>query len=72
MHIAGNWFSQKYVKFQIGEELRVRHGIADTDYPDMPLGGWAGMIAEIHGDDMYTVRWSKETLAAIHPVFKKR
>jgi hypothetical protein len=21
---------------------------------------------------MYTVRWSRETLAAIHPVFKKR
>ena len=44
----------------------------DADYPDMPLGGWAGTIAEVHGDGMYTVRWSIETLAAIHPVFKKR
>jgi hypothetical protein len=38
----------------------------------MPLGGWAGTIQEIHKDGMYTVRWSRETLAAIHPVFKKR
>ena len=26
----------------------------DADYPDMPLGGWAGTIAEVHGDGMYT------------------
>ena len=44
----------------------------DTDYPDMPLGGWAGTILEVHGDGMYSVRWSKETLASIHPVFNKR
>ena len=44
----------------------------DTDYPDMPLGGWAGTIAEAHDDGKYTVRWSKETLASIHPVFEKR
>ncbi|MFH1923497.1 MAG: hypothetical protein ABIP48_26855 [Planctomycetota bacterium] len=36
------------------------------------LGGWAGTIAEILKDGMYTVRWSKGTLDAIHPVFKKR
>lgn len=64
--------SSPAAEFQIGEKVRVRHGIMDTDYPDMPLGGWAGMVAEIHGDGMYTVRWSTETLAAIHPVFKKR
>jgi hypothetical protein len=38
----------------------------------MPLGGWAGTISEIHKGGMYTVRWSRETLAAIHPVFRKR
>ena len=59
-------------KFQIDDKVRVRHGVMDTDYADMPLGGWAGTIAEVHDDGMYIVWWSKETLASIHPVFKKR
>ena len=58
--------------FKVGDRVRVKHGIRDTDYPDMPLGGWAGTIAEILKDGMYTVRWSKGTLDTIHPVFKKR
>jgi hypothetical protein len=61
-----------FASFNPGEKVRVRHGVRDTDYPDMPLGGWKGVIVEFHGDDMYTVRWSKETLAAINPVFKAR
>ena len=36
------------------------------------MGGWAGTIIEVQDDGMYTVTWSKETLAAIHPVFKTR
>ena len=59
-------------KFQPGEKVRVRQGVKDNDYPDMPLGGWAGTIAEVNDDGIYTVRWSKETMASIHPVFKKR
>jgi hypothetical protein len=59
-------------KFVTGDRVRVKHGIRDTDYPDMPLGGWVGTIHEVHKRRMYTVRWSSETLAAIHPVVKKR
>jgi hypothetical protein len=59
-------------KFKVGDRVRVKHGIRDTDYPDMPLGGWAGTISEVHKGRMYTVRWNRETLAAIHPVFQKR
>lgn len=59
-------------KFKVGDKVRVKHGVTDTDYPDMPLGGWAGTISEIHDHGMYTVRWSRESLAAINPVFKKR
>jgi hypothetical protein len=44
----------------------------DVDYPDMPLGGWAGTVTEVQGDDTFTVRWSKQTMASIHPVFKQR
>jgi len=59
-------------KFKLGDRVRVKRGIRDTEYPDMPLGGWAGTISEVHNSGMYTVRWSRETLAAIHPVLKKR
>lgn len=59
-------------KFAVGDEVRVKLGIKDVDYPDMPIGGWAGAISEVDDDGTYTVRWSRETLNAIHPVFKNR
>lgn len=59
-------------RFKVGDKVRVKHDITDVEYPDMPMGGWAGTITEIHKDGMYTVRWSQDTLDAIHPVFKKR
>ena len=59
-------------KFKVGDKVRVKHGVKDVDYPDMPLGGWAGTVFEVDKYDTFTIRWSKETLAAIHPVFKKR
>ena len=59
-------------KFKIGAKVRVKHGFMDVDYPDMPMGGWAGTVKDVQGSDTFTVRWSKETLEAIHPVFLKR
>ncbi len=59
-------------KFKVGDRVRVKRGIRDTDYPDMLLGGWAGTVSEVEKDGMITIRWTRETLAAIHPVFKKR
>ncbi len=59
-------------KFTAGDHVRVKHGIKDVDYPDMPLGGWAGAISHVHKKGRYTVRWNQETLEAIHPVFKSR
>ena len=26
-------------KFKVGDKGRVKHGVTDTDYPDMPRGG---------------------------------
>ncbi|OHB83431.1 MAG: hypothetical protein A2V98_16535 [Planctomycetes bacterium RBG_16_64_12] len=60
------------VKFKVGDKVRVKQGTLDVDYPDMPMGGWVGTVTEISGGDTFTIRWSKDTLAAIHPVFKKR
>ena len=58
--------------FQVGNQVRVRHGVKDNDYPDMPIGGWAGTVVEIHEDGTHVIEWSKDTLASIHPVFKHR
>ena len=58
--------------FKVGDKVRVKHGAEDVDYPDMPLGGWAGTVTEVQGADTFTVRWTKETMEAIHPVFKQR
>jgi hypothetical protein len=59
-------------KFKVGDKVCVKHGIKDVDYPDIPLGGWAGTISKVHKDGSYTVRWNRETLANIHPVIKRR
>ncbi len=59
-------------KYKIGDKMRVKHGFMDVDYPDTPLGGWAGTVTDVQGSDTCTVRWSKRTLEAIHPVFLKR
>lgn len=59
-------------RFRIGDKVRVRHGLMDNDYPDMPIGGWAGTVSEAHDGATHVVRWTEETLASIHPVFKSR
>ena len=57
--------------FKVGDEVRVKHGITDVEHPDMPMVGWAGTVSEVHDSGMYTVRWSQETLASIHPIFQE-
>jgi hypothetical protein len=59
-------------KFTMGQHVRVRQGIKDKDYPDIPLGGWVGVISEVHRRGKYTVRWRRDTLENIHPVYRKR
>ena len=62
-------------RFHVGDMVRVRTGTRDPDYPDIPMGGWVGMIREVEGGGdpaHYCIAWSPETLASIHPVFRKR
>ncbi len=59
-------------RFRLGDRVRVKDGVTDFNYADMPMGGWAGQICEVVEGGMYTVRWSPETLEAIHPVFRTR
>jgi hypothetical protein len=59
-------------RYAAGDRVRVKHGVTDADYPDMPIGGWAGSISEVQKSGMCMVVWSQETLDAIHPVFRQR
>lgn len=49
-------------KFKVGDKVRVKRGVEDVDYPDLPLGGWAGTVTKIDGADTFTIRWAEETL----------
>jgi hypothetical protein len=52
-------------------------GSGEAGYPGYRLprhapGRLAGTVTEVQGTDTFTIRWSQETLNAIHPVFKNR
>ena len=50
-------------------------GVRDPDFPDIPLGGWAGTIKEVHqaeGETTLLVAWDRATLRGMHPIYKKR
>jgi hypothetical protein len=62
-------------RFQPGDQVRVKYGVADPDFPDIPLGGWAGTIemSEQVGDQItYEIGWDRRTLDGMHPVYKNR
>ena len=61
-------------KFTLGDVVRVRPGVNDPDFPDIPIGGWEGKIAEIENGNppIYLIRWNQQTLACIHPIYRKR
>ena len=62
-------------RFVPGAEVRMRYGTVDPDYPDLPLGGWAGTITEVdrRGQQwLYCIRWNEQTVAAMHPTYVKR
>lgn len=67
--------SQHKARFQIGDMVRVRKGIQDPDFPDIPMGGWVGTIKEVESgrrETTYLIKWNHETLTNIHPVYRKR
>jgi len=62
-------------RFQMGDKVRVKYGVIDADYPDIPLGGWSGTIKEVaQSNDQitYEIEWDRRTLAGMHPVYRKR
>jgi len=62
-------------RFEPGAKVRVKHGVRDPDFADIPLGGWAGTVKEVErakGETTYLVAWDRATLKGMHPVYKKR
>src|SRR4051794_5126960 len=62
-------------RFKVGDEVRVKRGVKDPDFPDMPLGGWSGTITEIiepEGRVTCVCKLDQRTLASLHPIFKRR
>lgn len=59
-------------RFAVGDAVRVKRGVRDEDFPDIPLGGWAGTVREVNRRAICTVRWSPETLKNVHPIYRKR
>jgi Calcium binding len=60
----------------VGDRVRVRGGIRDPDFPDIPLGGWSGTVldADDSSDEgrLLLVEWSDATLRQMHPVYRYR
>lgn len=61
-------------KFALADSVRVKSGVLDPDYPDIPLGGWRGTIAQIWPvtPPLYRIRWDRQTLEGMPPVYRKR
>jgi len=62
-------------RLPIGAKVRVKSGVRDPDFPDIPLGGWAGTIQEVErakGEVTYLIAWDRTTLRGMHPIYKKR
>jgi hypothetical protein len=38
--------------FAVGDRVRVTYGVPDPDFPDIPLGGWAGIVAEVSDESL--------------------
>ena len=50
-------------RFQVGDKVRVKLGVIDPDFPDIPLGGWSGTVTEIEqAEDQITCvfKWTSE------------
>lgn len=67
--------SARVPRFEVGAHLQVRRGVMDPNYPDIPLGGYAGRVVEIdnEGDGpVYLIDWDEETLDQMPEVFLTR
>jgi hypothetical protein len=64
----------KTTKFAVADSVRVKSGVMDPDYRDIPLGGWRGTISQVWEvtPPLYLIQWDGETLENIPPIYRKR
>jgi hypothetical protein len=61
--------------FAVGDLVRVRKGVVDPDFPDLPLGGWTGTVQEVEADEdppLYLIEWNQYTLDHLPEVYRVR
>jgi Calcium binding len=61
--------------FAVDDRVRVRSGVKDPDNPDIPIGGWCGVVLEVDESSRppcYLVEWDQRTLEFQPPIFLKR
>lgn len=61
--------------FEAGAKVRVKQGVRDPDFADIPLGCWAGTVKEVErakGGTTYLIAWDRATLRGMHPIYRKR
>jgi hypothetical protein len=69
----GEWYLKgENEEFSIGDQVRVQYGTVDPNYPDLPVGGWAGTIVAIDEDLVCEILLNPATLNQIHPIYRKR
>jgi hypothetical protein len=59
----------------VDDAVRVKAGTTDSDFPDIPLGGWSGRVEDVDASEsppMYLVEWNDFTLTHMHPVYQVR
>ncbi|HWG41858.1 MAG TPA: calcium-binding protein [Gemmataceae bacterium] len=62
-------------RFAAEAQVRVKPGTTDPDFPDIPLGAWAGTIRDVDqrsAPPTYLIEWDRHTLDHMHPVYRKR
>ena len=63
------------MKYAPRSRVRVKAGVLDPDFPDIPLGGWRGRVVEANGGEkppVYLIEWDRQTVESAHPIYVKR
>lgn len=62
-------------RFSVGTRVRVKPGTPDPDFPDIPLGGWAGKILKVSRKSVppsYLIGWNEHTSDQVDKAYSDR